>query len=363
MFTNIQLHILIIAIVTSVACVLPGIFLVLRGVALMSDAISHAILLGIIVSFLLVQNLQSPLLIIGAALAGILTVVCTELLIQTKRLKKDAAIGLVFPLFFSVGVILISQYARNVHLDVDMVLLGEIVFAPFNRLIINGVDCGPHALWVMGTILCINGLLFWLFYKELALATFDQNLARILGFSPVVVYYGLMTMTSITAVGAFDVVGSIVVVALMITPPATAYLLSNQLFSMTIISIVLSIMSSLSGYCMAYVFDVSIAGSIASMTGIFFIITLLFSPNKGILARIFSDKRKKKRLAKEVLCTYIFDNGKYVQDEDAAWYLGWNLFFVKRVIEDAVSEGLLVSESNQLQLTQIGKDWVMRVRN
>src|SRR3990170_3366249 len=118
----IQFELILIAVVAAVACTLPGVFLVLRGVALMSDAISHSILLGIVLMFLFMHQLHSPILIFGAALAGVCTVVCTEVLINTRRIQKDTAIGLVFPLFFSLGVILISQYARDVHLDMDMVI-------------------------------------------------------------------------------------------------------------------------------------------------------------------------------------------------------------------------------------------------
>ncbi|HEX4068863.1 MAG TPA: metal ABC transporter permease, partial [Candidatus Babeliales bacterium] len=162
-----HIEIVTIAILAAVTCCLPGVFLVLRGVAMMSDAISHAILLGIVVMFLIIKNLTSSLLIIGASASGILTVLCTELIIKSKRLKQDAAIGLVFPLFFSVGVILVSQFARNVHLDTDMVLLGELAFTPFNRLIINNIDCGPYALWIMGAALIVNLLFVRLLYKEL----------------------------------------------------------------------------------------------------------------------------------------------------------------------------------------------------
>lgn len=273
----VQLEILCIAILVSVACVLPGVFLVLRGVALMSDAISHAILPGIAIMFLLVHQLDSPLLIVGASLAGLLTVFFTEALIQTERLKKDAAIGLVFPLFFSVGVIIISQCARNVHLDIDMVLLGELAFAPFNRFVVYGFDVGPQALWVMGTILVINSLFVYFFFKELALTTFDATQARLFGFLPMALHYGLMAITSITAVGAFDVVGSIVVVALMITPPATAYLVTRRLSHMLFMSIVNGVVASVLGYFCAMYFDVSIAGSIATMTGLLFVCALLFS--------------------------------------------------------------------------------------
>lgn len=222
-----QLEIILIACLTSIACVLPGVFLVLRGVALMSDAISHSILFGIVVTFLIVQRLDSPLLIIGAAFAGLLTVACTEALINARTLKKDAAIGIVFPLLFSLGVILVSRYARNVHLDTDMILLGELAFAPFNRVIVNNIDIGPYAFWLLAIIVLINSLFIAIFWKELKLITFDQDLAHVLGFRPVLLYYGLMMITSLTAVASFDIVGSIVVVALMITPAATAFFVNK----------------------------------------------------------------------------------------------------------------------------------------
>jgi len=271
MITSLHVEIIIIAILAAVTCCLPGVFLVLRGVAMMSDAISHAILLGIVIMFLAVQKLDSPLLLVGATLAGIVTVLCTEVIIKSKRLKQDAAIGLIFPLFFSVGVILVSQYARNVHLDIDMVLLGELAFAPFNRLILAEIDCGPYALWVMGGALLVNSLFVSLFYKELVITTFDATLATMTGFSPAVLYYALMVVTSMTAVATFDAVGSIMVVALMITPAATAYLLTKQVKYMIGLSVVFATSAAILGYSAACYADVSIAGSIASMTGVFFV--------------------------------------------------------------------------------------------
>ncbi len=273
-----HLEIITIAILAAVTCCLPGLFLVLRGVAMMSDAISHAILLGIVVMFLCVQSLTSPLLIVGAALTGVLTVLCTEMIIKSKRLKQDAAIGLVFPLFFSVGVILVSQCARNVHLDTDMVLLGELAFAPFNRFMVNGMDCGPRALWVMGIALIINIVFVRLFYKELVITTFDATLATMTGFSPALFYYLLMIVTSITTVATFDAVGAIMVVALMITPPSSAYLLTQRVSDMLFLTVIFAVLSAILGYIFASYADVSIAGSIASMTGVFFIGALISRP-------------------------------------------------------------------------------------
>src|SRR5690606_29015935 len=122
-------------------------------VSMLSDAISHAILPGIVVAFFLTEDLNSPLLILGAALTGVVTAAVIEALGRTRRVRQDAAIGLVFPLLFSIGVILIARYAGGVHLDVDAVLLGELAFAPFDRVAIAGTDVGPKTLWVMGAIL------------------------------------------------------------------------------------------------------------------------------------------------------------------------------------------------------------------
>jgi len=277
MISLLHLEIMMIAVLTAVTCCLPGVFLVLRGIAMMSDAISHAILLGIVVMFLLIKSLTSPLLIMGAAASGVVTVLCTQMIIKSKRLKQDAAIGLVFPLFFSVGVMLVSQYARNVHLDSDMVLLGELAFTPFNRFIWNGIDCGPSTLWVIAAALIINALFIRLLYKELVITTFDTTLATMTGFCPVLLYYGLMVVTSITAVAAFDAVGAIMVVALMITPPASAYLLTQRVSDMLIMSIVLAILAAILGYICACYADISIAGSIASMTGVLFVGALFCS--------------------------------------------------------------------------------------
>lgn len=268
----IQIELLAIALVASIACSLPGVFLVLRGVALMSDAISHSILLGIVVTFLIVQQLNSPWLLFGATLSGMATVWCTEKLMRMGQIKKETAIGLVFPLFFSVGVILITLCVRNVHLDSDMVLLGDIAFAPFVRLQIGGYDVGPYALWQLGAIVLFNLSLISLFFKELALVTFDPEYAEVSGFSPTLMHYLIMFLASITAVAAFDIVGAIVVVALMITPAATAFLLTKQLTGMIRLSLFFSALAAFLGYFFAQMCDVSIAGSIAMMTGFLFVV-------------------------------------------------------------------------------------------
>jgi manganese/zinc/iron transport system permease protein len=272
-----QIEIQLIAAVVAAACALPGVFLILRRMAMMSDAISHAILFGIVIAFFLTEDLTSPFLIVGAALTGVLTVSLVELLNKSRLVREDAAIGLVFPMLFSIGVILIARYAGNVHLDTDAVLLGELALAPFDRFVVFGTDIGPRALYMMGGVLIINIVFIALFYKELKLATFDPGLAASLGFSPTLIHYALMSLVSVTAVGSFEAVGSILVVALMIAPPAAAYLITDRLSRMIAFSAAIAVIGAICGYWAADVLDVSIAGSMATLAGIIFGLAFLFS--------------------------------------------------------------------------------------
>ncbi|RAP34357.1 zinc ABC transporter permease [Candidatus Marinamargulisbacteria bacterium SCGC AG-439-L15] len=357
-----QVEILLIAVVVAMACVLPGTFLVLRGVALMSDAISHAILLGIVLMFFVVKDLNSPWLILGAAMVGLLTVTITELLIQTRRLKKDAAIGLVFPVFFSIGVILISKFAGNVHLDTDAVLLGELAFAPFERLLIWGVDVGPKALWTMGTIFITSFLLLVLFYKELKLATFDSALATSLGMSPLLIHYGIMGVTSVTAVGAFDAVGSILVVALMIVPPATAYLLTHRLTQMLFWSLIFGVASAICGYGVAHIFDTSIAGMMTTMSGVFFLVVLFFSTDKGLVWKWRLAKTQQLEFSCQLLMVQLLSHEGTPKEceentiSNMVNHMGWTLKFANLIVQKGVQNRYLMRQGEALFLTPLGRE-------
>ncbi len=333
---NIQLHIIAIALATCVACLLPGTFLLLRGIALMSDAISHAVLPGIVIMFLLVGNLNSPYLVIGAALTGLATVLVTELLIQTQRLHKDTAIGLVFPFFFSIGVLLISYYARNAHLDLDMVLLGELAFAPFNRWSIGSYDMGPQALWIMAGVACCNSILIILFYKELVLATFDTTFARIVSLKPTLLYYGLMMITSITAVTALNIVGSTVVVAFMLIPAATASLLTYRVTPLLWIALLFGCTAVISGYTLAHLCDISIAGSITCIAGLLFVFTWIISPIKGMLAHFLFERSYKQALAIDVVCTYLEQGPAHTTT--IAHQLGWSQNYTENILVKATEQ-------------------------
>ncbi len=272
----IHLQLVITALLTACACALPGTFLVLRGTSFMSDALGHAILLGIVLSFFVLHQLHHPLMFVGATIVGLITVALIELLIKTQRTHQDAAIGIVFPFLFSVAVILINLFANSIHLDIDAVLLGELAFTPFYQIQIANVFYGSYAMWIMGIILILNIIIIATNFKAFTIVNFDQNFASLLKFKPHLIHYLIMMMTCWTIVGAFECAGAILIVAFMITVPATAQLIAHRLTHMLILSTLFGMIGAMSGCIIAHVCNVSIAGSIAAMNGIiFFIIFLL----------------------------------------------------------------------------------------
>ena len=354
--TNAQLEIQIILSLVAVACALPGVFLVLRKMALISDAISHSILPGIVIGFFITQDLASPLLILMATLTGVLTVVLVEYIQKTGLVKEDTAIGLVFPALFSLGVILIARNAGDVHLDVDAVLLGEVAFAPFDRWMYNGIDMGPKSLWMIGTILSVSIIMLILFYKELKIATFDAGLAASLGFTPIGIHYGLMTVSSVTTVGAFDAIGAILVVAFMIVPAACVYLLTTNLKKMLVGSSLVGIFASITGYWLAHALDTSIAGTIATVLGLLFFMVYLFAPNKGYISQWYKTKQQKTEVAMLVFMLHLANhedererNINHLQE-----HINWTKQRAKKVLKLASQNNMIEIEDGVINLTVKG---------
>ncbi len=292
-FESIPAMILLTGVLVGASAALLGSFLVLRGNAMLTDAISHSIVFGIIVVWLLTRQTSGPVQVLGAALTGVLTVLMSEALARTRLVKMDAAIGLVFPALFAAGVILISLHARNVHIDVDSVLLGEIGFVWLDTLAIAGQRV-PVAVVTLSAVLAANLAFVLVLWKELKLATFDPGLAAALGFLPGLLHYAVLTLTSVTAVAAFDAVGAILFIAFVIVPPATAYLLTRRLSVMVTLAVGLSVAACVVGYGLAMRWNVSIGGMMAAMTGLWFALALLLAPERGLLAQ--ASRRRGERL-------------------------------------------------------------------
>ncbi|WP_435182304.1 metal ABC transporter permease [Cellulophaga omnivescoria] len=352
-----QLEIQLIACLVAIACAIPGTFLVLRKMAMISDAISHSILPGLVIGFFLTEDLNSPWLILLAAVTGVITVVLVEYIQKTGLVKEDTAIGLVFPALFSIGVILIAKNANDVHLDVDAVLLGELAFAPFDRLLVNGVDLGAKSLWVIGSIVVVTLILLVTFFKELKVSTFDKQLAATLGFSPLVIHYGLMSIASVTTVGAFDAVGAILVVALMIAPAAMAYLLTNNLKKMLVIAVFAGVASAIIGYWVAHYLDASIAGSMTTVLGVLFLLVYLFAPSKGLISVLFRQKRQQVEV---YLLTFMLHLQNHSEESERhinhlSEHINWGKMQSKTVLDLALKNNMIVINNNIISLTEKGQ--------
>ncbi|MBM7716173.1 metal ABC transporter permease [Siminovitchia sp. FSL H7-0308] len=273
-----------------ITCGITGCFLILRKMAMLADAISHTVLLGIVLAFLISQSLDGIYMLIGATVVGLLTAFFVQLL-NSSGVQSDAAIGVVFTSLFAVGVILISMYAGNVHLDVNHALMGEITFTPWDTVTINGMNIGPKAVWMLGTVLFINILIIFLFYKEFKIASFDPQMALAIGIPVLFIHYLMMGMVSLTTVASFDSVGAILVVAMLIVPGATAYLLTDKLHVMLWLSALVGVLSAVIGYYSATLLNVSIAGAMATAGGLIFALVFVLSPTHGLLSKCMA-KRK-----------------------------------------------------------------------
>lgn len=265
------IYIIATATLFSISCGLLGAFLLLRRMAMVGDAIAHAVLPGIVIAFLISGSRESVWILLGAAALGLLTTFLIEFFHERAKLQTDAAIGVSFTALFALGIILISVFAGQIDLDQDCVLYGEIAYVPIDLWITeSGINMGPKALYVSGSLLLFNLIFLVLGYRNLLLTTFDPAFAAVTGVSLAVWNYLLMGAVSLTTVAAFNSVGAILVVALMVVPPAAAYLLTDKLRHMLLLTVLLAFLSSLSGYFLATVLDGSIAGAIVTCSGVFF---------------------------------------------------------------------------------------------
>lgn len=272
-----EFYIILTGALVAITCGMLGCFLILRKMAMVGDAISHAVLPGIVIAFLFSGSRDSFTMLIGAGIIGMFTTFLIEFLHKKGNLQSDAAIGVTFTWLFALGVILISAYAGQIDLDQECVLYGEIAYVPLDLWITgSGTIMGPNAIYALGGVLLLVAAFIGLGYKELVITTFDAPYATAIGISTTLWHYLLMGAVSFTTVASFESVGAILVVAFLIVPPATAYLLTERFKYMLILTLILSILISISGYYLAVYLDASIAGAMATMAGIFFAMAFIY---------------------------------------------------------------------------------------
>lgn len=266
------LGVVLLACVTAMACALPGVFVVLRKNSMIVDGIAHSVLPGIIVGFWLTHDLDSPVLIFGAALAGLLVVLGNEWLSDTGLLAGDAPQGLIFPSLFAGGIILVSMDLQHAHLDTGAVLIGDLNLSVFPALIVNGVNIGPQYLYTMLAVLAVNAAFIAIFYRKLTLTTFDRQFAQVLGVRTRMINTAFMFLVSMTVVAAFKAVGAILVISLLVAPAATAQLISKRLSVMFALTLVFAVLGALSGFWIAYVLNTGTSAAMAVFYGVLFVV-------------------------------------------------------------------------------------------
>jgi len=305
--------IVVIGALCAVACALPGCFLVLRGMSMMGDAISHAVLPGLAIAFLVTGARASFTMFIGAAIVGVLTAVFTQWVSTFGRVDRGASMGIVFTTLFAIGLLLIVQAADKVDLDPGCVLYGAIELTPLDTLFTLNVFGGsldvPRAAVVLGIVLLLNLGIIAVLFKELRISSFDPELATTLGINATVMHYLLMTMVAVTTVASFEAVGSIIVIAMLIVPAAAAYLLTDRLGMMLVISAVIAALSAGLGHLGAIVVpgwfsypattpagrtvwhtfeSTNTSGVMAVAAGLLFVAAWLGSPRHGLIARLLN---------------------------------------------------------------------------
>ncbi|WP_153555940.1 metal ABC transporter permease [Roseimaritima sediminicola] len=287
----------------AVASSLLGNFLVLRRMSMLGDAITHAILPGLAVAFFISSSRSSVPMFLGAVIVGVLTALFTEWVRRFGHVDEGASMGVVFTSLFALGLVLIVQAADNVDLDAGCVLYGAIELTWLDTVSVAGAEI-PRAVLVLGVVTVINALFVTLFFKELKLSSFDPSLATTTGFSAGLLHYLLMVLVAVTAVASFESVGSILVVAMFIVPPATAYMLADRLAPMIWISVFLATVAAVSGHVLAIEVprwfgyrSTTTAGMMAVAAGALLALAILFSPRHGVLVKFL----RRRRLAWKIL--------------------------------------------------------------
>lgn len=296
----------------AVAASLPGNFLLLRRMSLLGDAISHAILPGLAVAFFVSDSRSSWPMFVGAVIVGILTAFFTEWIRNFGDVDEGASMGVVFTTLFAIGLVLIVQAADHVDLDPGCVLYGAIEMTPYDLINVGGTEI-PRVVVVLSAVTIVNLLFVLLFYKELKLSAFDPALSTSVGFNARLMHYLLMVIVAVTAVASFESVGNILVVAMFVVPPATAYLLTERLSMMIFLSGVIAMLSAQLGHLSAVIVphafgfrSTSTSGMMALCAGLLFFVASLVSPLNGVFVRIVRRRKLALRILSEDLIAFLY---------------------------------------------------------
>lgn len=373
-WTRFDTEIVVIAAFSAISCALLGVFLLLKKMSMMGDAISHAVLPGIAIGFLLTHARSGPSMLVGAALVGILTTALVEWLHRRGGVDTGAAMGVIFTILFAIGIIVIRFTADAVDLDPGCVLYGALEYAPFKRTSLLGLDL-PTAAVTAGSVLLVITLFVVAFFKELKITTFDPALATTLGFRATLMHYALMSLVAVATVAAFESVGSILVIAMLIVPAAAAHLVTDRLKSMLIVAAVLALLATIAGHTLAVIvpnllgypqYDTSIAGMMSVAAGLIFLVAFLFSPRHGIVIRAIRNRHLTRDIVREDILLYLQRSAERA-DEAATQrptheviafahnIAGMSNRAIRAILRTMQQRGILATANGAVALTEAGR--------
>lgn len=345
------------SVIIGITCGLVGAFIMLRRMSLIGDALAHAVLPGVIIGFMIAGKGQVAMFI-GAVTAGLITSLLIGFVNRNSRIKEDTSIGVMFTGAFALGVLLVSQL-KNVHIDLTSYLFGDILGVSNDDLILSGII----AIVVVASVL--------LFYKQLLVTSFDPTMAAVMGISTGLVHYFLMSLLSMTIVASLQSVGLILVVAMLITPAATAYLLTDRLPKMLMLSVFIAVFTALAGLLGSYHFNFASGASMVVFATTVFLLTLLLSPSQGVLVKYLRRKRTaEKHLAQDILKMVYkkcYNENKVKSLRDAvsvtelADWIGAPIRMILKVVDKLTKDKLILVDNNNVCLTPAGEKFGLRI--
>lgn len=342
---------LVASITIGISCGLIGTYIMLRRMSLIGDALAHAVLPGVVVSFMVAGKSEIGLFL-GAVISGILTVLLIGFINRNSKIKEDTSIGIIFTGAFALGILLVSQL-KQVHIDLSSYLFGDVL----------GVSSGDITLSLI--IMAVIVVCIVLFYKQLLLSSFDPTMAMTIGISTTFIHYMLMTLLSMSIVAGLQSVGVILIIAMLITPPATAYLLSDSLKKILILSALFGVLSSVIGLYLSYHFNFASGASIVLVAVALFMIAFLFSPKDGVVTRLFRRRESTRLVLIEdvIKLSYRFENeGDKTQLVDKiANELGVSNGKVESAIRTLIEKQLIEGTNGKYRLTEEGKKYALRL--
>ena len=367
-WTFLDTWIVIVGMLGAMACALLGNYLVLRRMSMMGDAISHAVLPGLAIAFLISGSRESLPMLIGAILIGVLTTLFIHGIDRLSGLDRGASMGVVFTTLFALGLILIRQAADHVDLDPGCVLYGAIELTPLDTYLLLGWEI-PRAAFTNGAMLLINLFFVILFYKELKITSFDPALATTIGINANIMQYSLMTLVAATTIAAFESVGSILVIAMLIVPAATAHLLTDRLGLMLLVSLIFAAVSALLGHISAITVpkffgfeDTSTAGMMAFTAGVLFGGIFLFAPRYGLISRLIHQFLLGIKIVRDDILGFLYryhelasPDAESVQTTQIKEALKVG-FTVELTLWDLKRKKLVNRVADRLTLTQLGRN-------